>query len=65
MHASREEEHRRLIDLAANARECTGKLEDQLKLAERIVKTSELCRYVVDTHRLMCSVYDLCVAFCL
>ncbi len=42
----REEERRRLIDLAANSKECTGKLEDQLKLAERIVKTSELCRYV-------------------
>merc|ERR1712032_1064678 len=44
MHASRTEEKKRLADLTQNARNCVHSLEDQLGLAEKILKTAELCR---------------------
>jgi hypothetical protein len=44
MHASRSEEKKRLADLTQNARNCVNGLSDQLSLAEKILKTSELCR---------------------
>jgi len=44
MQASRTEEKKRLADLTQNARNCVGSLEEQIGLAERILKTSELCR---------------------
>merc|ERR1719326_2291629 len=45
MNRFRGEEKKRLTDLTANARQCIKHLkEDQLTLAERIIKTAELCR---------------------
>jgi len=44
MHASRTEEKKRLADLTQNARNCIHSLGDQLGLAEKILKTAELCR---------------------
>merc|ERR1719262_257674 len=44
MNRFRGEEKKRLTDLTANARQCIRSLTDQLGLAERILKTSELCR---------------------
>merc|ERR1719181_1970358 len=40
----RTEEKKRLADLTQNARNCIKSLNDQLGLAEKIIKTSELCR---------------------
>jgi hypothetical protein len=44
MNHFRTEEKKRLADLTQNARNCTQSLQDQLGLAERILKTAELCR---------------------
>merc|ERR1712045_443560 len=44
MNKFRSEEKKRLVDLTQNARNCTKSLEGQLGLAEKIIKTSELCR---------------------
>merc|ERR1719265_1405039 len=44
MNHSRTEEKKRLADLTQNARNCIKSLNDQLSLAEKIIKTSELCR---------------------
>jgi hypothetical protein len=40
----RSEEKKRLADLTLNARNCIKSLKDQLGLAEKILKTAELCR---------------------
>jgi chromosome segregation ATPase len=44
MNHFRSEEKKRLADLTQNARNCTTSLKDQLSLAERILKTAQLCR---------------------
>jgi len=44
MNYFRTEEKKRLADLTLNARNCIKSLNDQLGLAERILKTAELCR---------------------
>jgi len=44
MNHFRTEEKKRLGDLTLNARNCINSLNDQLGLAEKIIKTSELCR---------------------
>lgn len=44
MNFFRTEEKKRLADLTLNARNCIKTLKDQLSLAERILKTAELCR---------------------
>ncbi|KEP60589.1 UNVERIFIED_CONTAM: flagellar associated protein [Hammondia hammondi] len=44
MNRARESDRQRLVDLSTNARECKKKLTDQLNLAERILRTAELCR---------------------
>jgi sulfur relay (sulfurtransferase) DsrC/TusE family protein len=44
MNHFRSEEKKRLADLTQNARNCTQSLNDQLGMAERIIKTAELCR---------------------
>lgn len=44
MNLFRSEEKKRLADLTQNARNCIKSLKDQLALAEKIVKTAELCR---------------------
>merc|ERR1719335_2105076 len=44
MHHFRTEEKKRLADLTQNARNCIKSLNDQLGLAEKILKTAELCR---------------------
>merc|ERR1712151_700687 len=44
MNLFRSEEKKRLADLTQNARNCIKSLKDQLSLAERIMKTAELCR---------------------
>lgn len=44
MNSFRTEEKKRLADLTQNARNCIKSLNDQLGLAEKILKTAELCR---------------------
>merc|ERR1719191_2489552 len=44
MNHFRTEEKKRLADLTQNARNCIKSLNDQLGLAEKILKTAELCR---------------------
>lgn len=44
MNHFRSEGKKRLADLTMNARNCIKSLKDQLGLAERILKTAELCR---------------------
>merc|ERR1712193_412862 len=44
MNRFRNEEKKRLTDLIQNARSCIKNLKDQLSLAEKILKTAELCR---------------------
>mmetsp|Transcript_87474 Transcript_87474/g.155140 ORF Transcript_87474/g.155140 Transcript_87474/m.155140 type:complete len:492 (-) Transcript_87474:96-1571(-) len=44
MNHFRTEAQKRLSDLTVNARNCIKSLNDQLTLAERILKTAELCR---------------------
>jgi len=44
MNRFRAEEKKRLVDLTVNARSCEQGLKKQLELAERILKTAELCR---------------------
>jgi hypothetical protein len=44
MNLFRSEEKKRLADLTQNARNCIKSLKDQLGLAEKILKTAELCR---------------------
>merc|ERR1712193_38799 len=44
MNRFRNEEKKRLTDLTQNARGCILSLKDQLALAEKILKTAELCR---------------------
>lgn len=44
MNLFRSEEKKRLANLTQNARNCIKSLKDQLGLAERILKTAELCR---------------------
>merc|ERR1712217_413909 len=44
MNHFRTAEKKRLADLALNARNCIKSLNDQLGLAEKIIKTAELCR---------------------
>mmetsp|Transcript_95737 Transcript_95737/g.166307 ORF Transcript_95737/g.166307 Transcript_95737/m.166307 type:complete len:491 (+) Transcript_95737:119-1591(+) len=44
MNGFRSEQKKRLADLTQNARNCIRSLSDQLGLAEKILKTSELCR---------------------
>merc|ERR1719277_2670769 len=44
MNNFRSEEKKRLADLTQNARNCIKSLKDQLSLAERILKTAQLCR---------------------
>jgi hypothetical protein len=50
MNRFRAEEKKRLVDLTVNARNCEQGLKTQLELAERILKTAELCRKL-DTER--------------
>jgi hypothetical protein len=40
----REDEERRLGNLTTNSKNCMDKLTDMQKLAEKILKTAELCR---------------------
>jgi len=44
MNKFRTEQKKRLVDLTQNARNCIKSLKDQLSLAEKIIKTAELCR---------------------
>lgn len=44
MNRFRTEEKKRLVDLTQNARGCIKSLQDQLSLAEKILKTAALCR---------------------
>merc|ERR1719253_984547 len=44
MNRFRNEEKKRLVDLTVNARSCQTALKEQHTLAERILKTAELCR---------------------
>jgi len=44
MNHLRSEEKKRLADLTQNARNCIRSLNDQLSLAEKILKTAQLCR---------------------
>jgi hypothetical protein len=44
MNSFRAEKRKGLADLTQNARNCINSLKDQLSLAERIIKTAELCR---------------------
>merc|ERR1712190_493492 len=44
MNLFRTAEEKRLADLTLNARNCIKSLNDQLGLAEKIIKTAELCR---------------------
>mmetsp|Transcript_30174 Transcript_30174/g.76318 ORF Transcript_30174/g.76318 Transcript_30174/m.76318 type:complete len:487 (-) Transcript_30174:181-1641(-) len=44
MNHLRSEEKKRLADLTQNARNCIKSLNDQLSLAEKILKTAQLCR---------------------
>jgi len=44
MNQFRTEEKKKLSELTQNARNCVNSLNDQLGLAENIIKTSELCR---------------------
>lgn len=44
MSKMRTEEKKRLVDLTQNSRNCIKSLKDQLSLAEKIIKTAELCR---------------------
>merc|ERR1712113_545523 len=44
MNHFRTAEKKRLADLTLNARNCMNSLKDQLGLAEKILKTAELCR---------------------
>eukprot|EP00401_Gymnodinium_catenatum_P083262 CAMPEP_0117607492 /NCGR_PEP_ID=MMETSP0784-20121206/80289_1 /TAXON_ID=39447 /ORGANISM="" /LENGTH=484 /DNA_ID=CAMNT_0005410673 /DNA_START=127 /DNA_END=1581 /DNA_ORIENTATION=+ len=44
MNSFRSDQKKRLADLTLNARNCITSLKDQLALAEKIVKTAELCR---------------------
>merc|ERR1712048_1503869 len=44
MNLFRSEEKKRLANLTQNARNCIKSLKDQLSLAEKILKTAELCR---------------------
>merc|ERR1712217_207798 len=44
MNMSSSEEKKRLANLTQNARNCIKSLNDQLGLAEKIIKTAELCR---------------------
>mmetsp|Transcript_48469 Transcript_48469/g.113441 ORF Transcript_48469/g.113441 Transcript_48469/m.113441 type:complete len:487 (+) Transcript_48469:103-1563(+) len=44
MNSFRSEEKKRLADLTQNAHNCMKSLKDQLSLAEKILKTAELCR---------------------
>jgi len=44
MNSFRSEEKKRLTDLTQNARNCIQSLNGQLGLAEKILKTAELCR---------------------
>lgn len=44
MNRFRAEQHKRLTDLTQNARNCIQSLGDQLAVAEKIMKTAELCR---------------------
>lgn len=44
MNHFRTEEKKRLADLTQNARNCMQSLNEQLSLAENIIKTAELCR---------------------
>merc|ERR1719401_2130734 len=44
MNHFRTAEKKRLADLTLNARNCIKSLNDQLGLAEKIIKTAELCR---------------------
>jgi len=44
MNQFRTEEKKRLADLTQNARNCINSLNGQLGLAEKIIKTAELCR---------------------
>mmetsp|Transcript_22686 Transcript_22686/g.51874 ORF Transcript_22686/g.51874 Transcript_22686/m.51874 type:complete len:490 (+) Transcript_22686:96-1565(+) len=44
MNKFRTEKKKNLVDLTQNARNCIKSLNDQLALAEKIIKTSELCR---------------------
>mmetsp|Transcript_47737 Transcript_47737/g.102305 ORF Transcript_47737/g.102305 Transcript_47737/m.102305 type:complete len:488 (+) Transcript_47737:166-1629(+) len=44
MNHFRTEEKKRLADLTQNARNCIKSLNDQLSLAEKILKTAQLCR---------------------
>jgi DNA anti-recombination protein RmuC len=44
MQQFREDEERRLGNLTTNSKRCMDKLRDMQKLAEKILKTAELCR---------------------
>merc|ERR1712136_254617 len=44
MNAFRSDQRKRLADLTRNARNCMQSLKEQLVLAEKILKTAELCR---------------------
>jgi len=44
MNAFRSDQRKRLADLTQNARNCMQSLKEQLVLAEKILKTAELCR---------------------
>lgn len=44
MQQFREDEERRLGNLTTNSKRCMDKLTEMQKLAEKILKTAELCR---------------------
>merc|ERR1719183_990336 len=50
MNHFRAEEKKRLADLTQNARNCVCLLKEQLTLAEKIIKTAELCRKFETEH---------------
>eukprot|EP00921_Rhytidocystis_pertsovi_P003554 GHVQ01006160.1.p1 GENE.GHVQ01006160.1~~GHVQ01006160.1.p1 ORF type:complete len:281 (-),score=27.01 GHVQ01006160.1:1635-2477(-) len=44
MNRFRDDERKRLTDISTNARDCEKKLQEQLELAEKIIRTAELSR---------------------
>ncbi|CEM25867.1 unnamed protein product [Vitrella brassicaformis CCMP3155] len=50
----REEERGRLADLTTNAKECLQKLQEQIKMGERILRTAELCnKYETEREKVL------------
>eukprot|EP00743_Colponemidia_sp_Colp-15_P000222 GILK01000259.1.p1 GENE.GILK01000259.1~~GILK01000259.1.p1 ORF type:complete len:330 (-),score=82.05 GILK01000259.1:229-1095(-) len=58
MNRFREEECRRLTDLTVNSRECAKKLNAHLTIAEKILKTAEMCRKLETEKEKILPFYD-------